>query len=283
VRAAKATFYQERAYEALLERAPPGVPPEEIAALRAWLPEGRVNLKRQDALEMLTAMRTFLDADPPPKQVAYNFEHTTLWDNAVAACEKQEAEAAPEDAIAAELRMDPDTGEAARRAGLWRMLALHECERRGIDATVQERRRIRAEFRRRHSLGSAAELDQWLADNHLDREGFDRLMADEARLDKLAAALGAAGASHSLDYLRINDRYAALAARANDKERSLESLPAAASPPEDSALLQAMVWYFEDRLGREIPTDIDTWARAVGYADATSFRRAVWREYLYRR
>jgi hypothetical protein len=43
------------------------------------------------------------------------------------------------------------------------------------------------------------------------------------------------------------------------------------------------VWYFEDRLGREIPTDIEAHARAAGYADATSFRRAVWREHLYSR
>ncbi|HEU4353185.1 MAG TPA: TfuA-like protein, partial [Burkholderiales bacterium] len=103
VRAAKKTFYQERSYEALLERAPAGVPPEEAAALRDWLPEGRVNLKRQDALEMLGAMRTFLEADPAPKQIAYSFAHTTLWDNAVAACEGEQA--APEDFAADELRI----------------------------------------------------------------------------------------------------------------------------------------------------------------------------------
>jgi hypothetical protein len=282
VRAAKETFYQERSYEALLERPPAHVPPEEIAALRGWLPKGRVNLKRQDALAMLGAMRSFLEADPPPKQVAYSFAHTTLWDNAVAACESEKAVlTAPESAIAGELRMEPDTGAGARRAGLWRMLALQECERRGIEATAQERRRSAAEFRRRHGLASAAELEGWLADNHLDPEGYNRLIADEVRLHKLAAALGSFGASFTLDDLRVSNRYAGLAARARDKERSLGAVPAAASMPDETALLQAMVWYFEDRLGREIPADIEAYARGAGYADVTSFRRVVWREHLY--
>jgi len=282
VRAAKAMFYQERSYEALLEQAPAGIPPQEIAALRDWLPEGRVNLKRQDALEMLAAMRTFLEADPAPKQVAYSFAHTTLWDNAVAQCEREDAAmAAAGDAIGEGIRIDPDTGAPARRAGLWRMLALQECERRGIDATAEEGRCSATEFRRRQGLASAAELQRWLADNHLDHEGFNRLMADEARLDKLATALGPAGTSFGLDELRVRGRYASLAARADDKERSLDAMAAAASMPDEAALLPAMVWYFEDRLGREIPTDIEAYARAAGYADATSFRRAVWREHLY--
>lgn len=283
VRLGKATLYQERSYEALLERgADAGVPPQEIAALRAWLPQGRVNLKRQDALEMLAVMRTFLETVPGPKQVAYSFAHTTLWDNAIAACENEEATpATPEDATASELGIDPDTGDPVRRAGLWRMLALEECQRRGIDSTAEERRHAAAEFRRRHGLATAAELERWLADNHLDHDGFNRLMADEVRLDKLAAALGSAGAFCSLDHLRVCGRYARLAARADDKKRCLDAVAPAGSTPEEAALLAAMMWYFEDRLGREIPGNIEAYARRAGYADATSFRRAVWREYLY--
>ena len=284
VRAAKATFYQERSYEALLERAPAGVAPQEIAALRGWLPDGRVNLKRQDALNMLAAMRTFLDADPPPNQVAYSFEHTTLWDNAVAASEgEQTALSVPEQLVADELRIGSAASEAARRTGLVRMLALQECERRGIDATLQERGRMAADFRRQYGLVNAAKLERWLADNHLDLDGFNRLMADEARLDKLAAVFGPAGTSFGLDELRVHGRYAGLATRADEKKRSLDAISAAAPVRDEAALLQAVVWYFEDRLGREIPTDIEAYARGAGYADATSFRRAVWREYLYRR
>ena len=281
VRVGKATFFQERSWDSLLEKGhESGVPQREIADLRAWLPQGRVDLKRRDALEMLAAMRAFLDASPSPKQVAYDFAHTTLWDNAVAASEMIEMEA-PEEAIWHELRIAPQTSKAAGRADLWRLLALQECERRGIDVSAEERSRAAADFRRQQGLASAAQLQRWLADNHLDRTGFDRLMGDEARLDKLQAALGSAGASVRLDHARACGRYADLATRAGDKDRSLATLPVAASTPSEAALLQAVVWYFEEHLGREMSADLETYARSIGYADATSFRHALWREYLY--
>ena len=274
VRVAKAIFYQERSYDSVLERgARGGVAEHEIAALRDWLPRGKVNLKRADALEMLAAMRAFLQADPAPKQVAYAFAHTTLWDNAVAGCEDEKVRAAAEDLVAVERRLQ-DGG----RAGLWRMLALEECERRGIVSTVAERRATTAEFRQRRGLGSAVQLQRWLADNRLDQDGFERLMSEEARLDKLAIALGAAVTPFALDDLRLSGGYPPLAARANEKERSLEDIGT-----DRTTELAAMIWYFEDRLGREIPADLEAYARSAGFADAASFRRAVWREHVYSR
>ena len=280
VRVAKVTFYQERSYETILEQAPADVPPQELAALRNWLPGGRVNLKRQDALEMLSVMKTFLAANPAPKEVAYRFEHTTLWDNAVA--DLGDRQAGADDPVADEVRIDAHIGGQARRSGLWRMLALEECDRRGIGCTAAECRASSAEFRRTRGLGSATQLRQWLADNGLDHASFERLMSDETRLDKLAVAFGAAGASFVLDHVRMSGGYAALAARGKEKQRALAAIPAVPTPHQ-SALLQAMVWYFEDRIGREIPQDLEAYARGAGYADLTTFRRAVWREYLFSR
>ena len=83
---AKALFFPERSYERLLQdgRAA-GLPGTELSALQAWLPEGRVNQKRNDALAMLEAMRAFLDGDPGPAEARFHFEYTTLWERASAA------------------------------------------------------------------------------------------------------------------------------------------------------------------------------------------------------
>ena len=54
----------------------------EIARFKAWLPNGRCDQKREDAFLMLRAMREFSKQDEPPLQVAYHFEHTTLWEQA---------------------------------------------------------------------------------------------------------------------------------------------------------------------------------------------------------
>jgi hypothetical protein len=83
---AKALHFPERGYGLLLERArAEGLPAAELAALEAWLPAGRGNQKRADALALLESLRDFLAADPEPARPAFAFEHTTLWERALAA------------------------------------------------------------------------------------------------------------------------------------------------------------------------------------------------------
>ena len=71
-RLAKGLHYPERSYPALLARAArEEVPAAELERLRAWLPQGRVNQKREDALAMLRTMREELASHPGPKQVSW--------------------------------------------------------------------------------------------------------------------------------------------------------------------------------------------------------------------
>ncbi len=77
---AKALLYRDRSYPALLEWARgTGLPDDELDRLEAWLPTGRVDQKREDALTMLRAMRERFENGCEPKQVTFHFEHTTLW------------------------------------------------------------------------------------------------------------------------------------------------------------------------------------------------------------
>jgi hypothetical protein len=75
--AAKAQFFPERSYASLLEKVP-------CPALEAWLPAGRVDRKRADALAMLQALQAFLETDPPSAAPPFDFERTTLWQRAAA-------------------------------------------------------------------------------------------------------------------------------------------------------------------------------------------------------
>jgi hypothetical protein len=77
---AKELFYQHRTYERLIAlgfRAT--VPQEELAALKEWLPQSRVDLKRDDAMHMLHEMRAFLNDAPGPMEVSYRLENTDTW------------------------------------------------------------------------------------------------------------------------------------------------------------------------------------------------------------
>jgi hypothetical protein len=83
----------------------------------------------------------------------------------------------------------------------------------------------------------------------------------------------------------VRSDFGRFAARARDKHELLEAEglddPAADGPhPSPPAAVRA--WYFEQRLGRLLPDDIDAAAQDLGFADRTDLDRALRREWLYR-
>jgi hypothetical protein len=85
-RIAKDLFFPDRSYPLMLRLgAAHGLPERELDALRRWLPQGRINQKREDALAMLREMRRGLAEEPPPGRVSFTFEHTYHWDRAMKA------------------------------------------------------------------------------------------------------------------------------------------------------------------------------------------------------
>jgi hypothetical protein len=73
-RIAKAAFYKERTWERLLRKLAAWGAPAEARALEAWLPEGRIDLKRADALGCIDAAlamdpRAWTAPEPPPRTV----------------------------------------------------------------------------------------------------------------------------------------------------------------------------------------------------------------------
>jgi hypothetical protein len=78
---AKALFYKQRSYAAVLERArTAAIDPLAIARLEAWLPAGRVLQKRLDALSLLRHLAAgSLAGTTPP----FRFERTLHWQQAL--------------------------------------------------------------------------------------------------------------------------------------------------------------------------------------------------------
>jgi hypothetical protein len=78
--AGAALFYRDRNWPALLEAGKAaGADPAELAALRRWLPSGRIDQQADDALAMLREMREFLAGDPAPLRVPWTMANTTRW------------------------------------------------------------------------------------------------------------------------------------------------------------------------------------------------------------
>ena len=279
VRLAKDLFYPDRSYQRLLAcGAKHGLAVTDLGALRAWLPTGGVNQKREDALAMLTTMRDFLAGDPPPARVEYVFQASAMWHRGTQDFERPELEP---DMLLDELRLDGRAYVEARRAGLMRMATLRECESEGLALGDESRRRAADRLRHRLGLFGRGTLDRWLADNDLTPASFARLIDAEARIEQLEALARPRAEAHLLDDLRVRGDYTRYAARARAKRLTLDGAEGAEDQLDERTNFELTLWYFEKRLGLPVPDDVAKHAVDIGFADTGSFYRALWREWIH--
>ena len=73
--------------------------------------------------------------------------------------------------------------------------------------------------------------------------------------------------------------------RARSRKTGVESIGLKNPCLENAALTenQLLHWYFEEFLGKPIPDDPAKYADNLGYTSLGAFRRALIKEYLYRR
>ncbi|HYH43818.1 MAG TPA: TfuA-like protein [Burkholderiales bacterium] len=259
---AKRLYFPDRTYDRLLALAREAAcPVSEIDALRAWLPEGRVNQKRADAVAMLDTMRAFVSRDPAPARARFTFEHTTLWQRGF--------EGAPvrihddvESAVLAELRMSENAWESLR-------------DRLTDAATSAE--------------GDAEVLAAALAAHANHPEEIERLL--ECAQREAAARRMRDTVSHMLAQrqmlarLRETGEYTAWSARAEDKRRQLSSSAADVPGVDDFSglqLLQLRDWFFTHVRGEDMPEDLDGYLKGRGYEDESQFHGELIREFAYR-
>ena len=287
----KELFYPDRNYSELLRRAfECGMPEGQLARLRAWLPQGQVNQKREDALTMLRLIRRRLEQGLGPKTVSYSFEHTAMWESAWPECGELhfDSNAQPSvvdsESLLDELRLEDDRYGQLRMIALERFFAVREAYRLGMAVTDECRREAELLFRQERSLLDIAQVERWMNDNGLSYREFDALMMDEARVRWVHQLAQFTSASSLPEQLRLSGDYPRLLARAVAKDRFLE-FRGFQNPCLESADLtedQLLHWYFEERLGRPVPPDPNNW-RNLGFASPDAFRRALLKEYLYRR
>jgi hypothetical protein len=76
----KGFFYRQRQYEKILDEGLLQVlSVAELQRFREWLPAGRVDQQRKDAIAMLERMREDLRAHPRRKRVNFSLEYTKYW------------------------------------------------------------------------------------------------------------------------------------------------------------------------------------------------------------
>ena len=289
---AKELFYPDRNYPLLLRSAfERGLPKAELDRLQQWLPEGRVNQKREDAVAMLRLIHRRLEEGLEPKTVSYSFQHTAMWEAAWRQSGELrfDAHAQPSvtalDSVLDELRLQGDQYKQHNLLGAERFLAIREAYRLGLVVTKERRRQTELLFRRERDLLDGSRFERWVADNGLTDEEFEALMMDEARVRWVRQLAQFVSVSSLPDQLRLSGDYPRLFARAAAKNRLLESFGLKNPCLQDVDLTESQLlgWYFTKLLGRSIPSDLRKYFERVGFDSPDAFRRAILREYLYRR
>jgi hypothetical protein len=265
IASSKARFYRERTWPDLLaDIGDPGMEEE----LAAWLRTGKVDRKREDGLELLKEMDAFIRSGAAQGPPAFHFEWTENWHNAFwrkEAAQPDGKATAEQDAILDELRLNGDYAQL-RREALLRLLA--RGERAAPDR--QAVKRAMDDFRSRRGLVRQADVSAWARDNGTDLAGLDRMIEDDAAIETLSRDRDAELHRAILDRLREQGLYPGYRDKALARQRS-------PSLPVPRALLAA--WFFEKRLGREIPRDIDDYALSIGLSGIDSFYDLLGREY----
>jgi hypothetical protein len=287
---AKGLFYPERIYPLILERAMRSAAVvSDLKAFQVWLPAGRVNQKREDALAMLRRMREHLRADSGPKRVPWRFEHTDTWDEVTCQAGELELASSPVaetlllDRLLDELRLAGDPYRRARQGATARLLAIGEARRQGVAVTREKLQETTDSFRRERRLLEPEDVARWLTENHLTLEEFARLMEDEAKWRWVEEMTKAEAAMLVPDYLRAEGEYPRWRGQALVKQRALEAGGAQNPALADVGLTEPMLlrWYFEERLGRPVPDDVAYYAHSLGFPSEDAFRLALLCEYSY--
>jgi hypothetical protein len=293
---AKQLFYPERVYPAIIAKAAEvSTDPHELVALADWLPRHRINQKREDALLMLRVIADRLAQGLPPKVVDYEFQYTEVWhqlvlaagiapsENMVSANVATSTNGVTSDRLLDEARLEGVSYISARREALFRFLGLNYAQQQGVAADDEAIRRAAFRFREARGLLEQGDHERWMRENGLTREGFLRLMANEALLEWSTFAAEPNLVPHLVDYLIESAEYAPLAARAQEKQRVL-----AERGISDAYLAQLDVteealfdWFIDQRLAGKRIGDIDAYAKFFGYRFKQDFVRALLREYYF--
>ena len=289
---AKGLFYPDRTWPRLLGAATEqGIAADQCARLSAWLPEGRVDVKRADAVALLQRIAADLAASPAPKQVSYRFHSTTVWEqhcNSFAgrpAGDTPGAEESRGEELLDELRIRGNEYAVERERALSGVLAAELALRQGetLDPAATEQAVLQA--RRAHGLDQDGPLEGWLEQNGLSREEFTGLMHDEALARSVRARYRSWVPRYLVDSLRLRGTYPEIERRSRDKQRLLTRFGLESPSLADAGMSESELWawFFGTVLGRPVPGDLAAFAATQDYAEVDLMRRAALRELLYRR
>lgn len=286
---AKSLHFSERTYSRIIDRARSReVHIETLDKLTAWLPTGKIDQKRKDAIALIEHV-AHLDNEPLSPYVAqFHFEVTEIFHDALLATQiDQHAssdQAARYRAVLDELRLDENAYHDTRTEALARHVVT-DCQpltgegdnQQPVTILDDQIRQTADTFRLANGLLDRESIDQWLDANDLDIADFDDFIRNETQYNVNLLLFDAPSHTFALIHgLRMKGTYAALSRRACAKQKLLALQSQPILPPR-----QLLRWYFETLRGETVPADIVAYARRLGLTGKADLLALLSREYHY--
>jgi len=217
-RRAKAQFYPDRSYPALMDLAQGALGSGELDGLCTWLrrKEHRVDVKRQDACTLLRVLIDFANSSQAPMRVRWTFNHTDAWENVrrTVLARPTDTGTVVDDAdreVLALVRRDPAEYERLRELALLRRLQVQMARREGFVVSERDVQAALQALRERHGLREASDWVSWIGRQGIQPSELERLMIDEASVrwyERVAAQ--PEPQRDMLDLLRMSGQYEGL-------------------------------------------------------------------------
>jgi hypothetical protein len=282
---AKAVFFKERTYASVLARArAAGLPADTLDRLRAWLPSGAIDQKREDALALIERMAAYAMEAPTPPATSFRFAATQYWQRLVHSIDAESPAPHAEDlpaghpAVADELRLEPELYRALRATTTSRLLTRNAS---AAVATADSEAALEL-FRLRRGF-SRDDLGEFLRRNDMDRDRLARIARDEAALDSFWQRLQGVADAHLVDTARLAGHYPRLAARARQKTQRLEQAGLQAASVDDTGItLGELVRWFAAATGQREQEPAE-WVRHLDLPSIGALSRLLAREYVFRK
>ncbi len=206
---AQGLYYPDRSWDRLLPLAAArGLDEGALAALRAWLPAGRVSQKRADAIALLQALCRLCTPGLAPLQAAFHLEDSLYWTELQTAIDAEAPSLAPDERrVLDALRSDPAATGAAEAAALGWLLADERARAHGRQADAVALLAASKAFCARHGLQDEAAVERWLAEQGCARDDLHRLLTLHAHQGAVGQAQAARLDAVLLDWLRWSGDY----------------------------------------------------------------------------
>jgi hypothetical protein len=258
----------------------------EIAALRDWLPRGRVDQKRADAMTMLRHIADLDRRGLHANRVQFCLAETDGWTALHAEIEGgrgRRSDRPVRAALEEELLARGELGETLAAATL-RLLceyrlreARAEMNARAVEAWIED-------FRRDRELTGEASFDAWLEEAGLEATELEEFFRHEAAVRATRAELRGVMGAPVEEELRSGGRLRELESAGQNKEAILQHRGMSSPTIEDAGLSEdeLWAWFFGAHLRIAVPRSVAAYAAREG-STVDQLRTAALREYVFGR